>query len=111
MPPDDRFKPRRGRTRPPETEIPSDILQAVGERREVNPSVDERQAVGWVGEGDSALGALAGSAIAFAHAFKENGLVAAVAYDPRIGDPREDSQKFLPYPLLSVRVIGPKAVL
>ena len=41
MPPNDRFEPGRQRARPSESEISGDLLQSIGERREIDLGVDE----------------------------------------------------------------------
>ncbi len=48
--------------------------------------------------------------MALAHAFQEHGLVAPIIDDPGIGQRGENGKKFRPYPLLSVRVVGPEAM-
>jgi hypothetical protein len=49
--------------------------------------------------------------MALAHALQKTSLIAAVVYDPRVADRRENALEFLPYPFLSVRVISPETVL
>src|SRR5450631_653004 len=110
MSPDDRFKPRLRPTRPLKTEISGDILQAVGECWEIKASVHERQKVRLVRHGSRRCRALGWAAMALAHAFQEHGLVAAIIDDPGIGQRGENGKKFRPYPLLSVRVVGPEAM-
>lgn len=55
--------------------------------------------------------AIARRAMTFAHSFQEDRLVAAEMHEPRIRDRRKDIEEFVPYPLLPILVIGPKAVL
>src|ERR1700726_4754044 len=45
MPRDNRFEPRRWRARPPKPKISSNLLQSVGERREVDMRKNERKKV------------------------------------------------------------------
>ena len=47
----------------------------------------------------------------FTHSFQEDRLVAAEMDEPWIRDCRKDIQEFVPYPLLFVLVVCPKAML
>ena len=50
-------------------------------------------------------------AMTFAHSFQKDRLVAAVMDEPWIRDRHKDGKEFVPYALLPVLVVGPKAVL
>src|SRR5947199_10736268 len=111
MPPDDCLEPVRRRARPPESEVSSDLLQCVGECREINPSEDEQKEVHYMLYGIGCCRAFARAAITFAHSFQEDRLVTAVMDETRIRDSRKDVEKFAPYTLLPVLIIGPKGVM
>src|SRR5262249_14282279 len=46
-----------------------------------------------------------------AHTFEKDRFVAAVVHEPWIAERRKDIEKFLPYPIFSILIISPKAVL
>src|SRR5271170_747887 len=111
MPPDNRFEPGRWRTRPAKTKISSNLLQSIGERREVDMRKNERKKVHRILDSGRGCRVIARHTMTFAHSFQEDRLVAAEMNEPRIRDRRKDIEEFAPYALLPVLVIGPKAVL
>ena len=62
-------------------------------------------------DGGRCCRAFARPAMTFAHSFQEDRLVATVMDESWIGDRHKDGKEFVPYPLLSVLVVRPKAVL
>ena len=111
MPPNNCFETRRWRTRPPETEIFSNLLQSVGERREIDPREYKRKKVHRVLDGGRCCRTFAQSAMTSAHTFQKYRLVAAEMHEPRIRGRRKDIKEFFPYPLFSILVVCPKTVL
>ena len=72
---------------------------------------NERKKVHRVLDGGRGCRAFARPTMTFAHSFQEDRFVATEMDEPRIRDRRKNIEEFVPYPLLPVLVIGPKAVL
>src|SRR6516225_6479875 len=111
MPTDNRVESRRGRARPTESKISGDFLQAVRERWEIDTRKNERKKIHRVLDGDRCCRVFVRPAMTFAHSFQKDRLVAAVMDESWIRDRHKDAKEFVPYALLPVLVVCPKAVL